>query len=75
MADGLNTVPVLRMHLEELVQTLDFVEGLLVSQDLQAEYRKMGTLPRPSRLTSKVQAQSERVRGYLMQEEENVSER
>lgn len=65
MSDGLNTVPVLRMHLEELARTLDFVEGLLVCQDLEAEYRKMGTLPRPSKLTTSVQNHMDRLRGYL----------
>jgi hypothetical protein len=70
MSDGLNTVPVLIMHLEEVERVLDFVEGLLVSQDLQAEYRKMGTLPRPSKLTQKVQEQRARVQGYLQIEED-----
>lgn len=74
MNDGLNTVAVIRMHLEDMERTLDFVEGLLVSQDLQTEYRKMGTLTRPSRLTLKVREQRERIRGYLRQEEPDVFE-
>jgi hypothetical protein len=65
MSDGLNAIPVLHMHLEELERTLDFVEGLLVAQDLQADYRKMSTATTRSRLTQKVQEQRERLQGYL----------
>lgn len=70
MSDGLNTVSVLRVHLEDMKRTLDFVEGLLVSQDLQAEYRKMGTLNRPSKLTQMVQKHSSTLQGYLVTEED-----
>jgi hypothetical protein len=73
MDDGLNTVPVLRMHLDELLRTLTFVEGLLVAQDLQTEYKAMATVTRPSRLTQDVQKALQRVEGYLL-EEENVPE-
>lgn len=65
MSDGLNTVPVLRMHLEELELTLVHCEGLLSAMDLQQGYRDMSTLNRPSRLTTNVGQQVDRVRGYL----------
>jgi len=73
MDDGLNTVPVLRIHLDELLRTLTFVEGLLVAQDLQTEYKAMARVTRPSRLTQDVQKALQRVEGYLV-EEENVPE-
>ena len=63
--DRLNVVPVLKGHLAELERTLGFVEGLLASLDLQAEYRKMGTLHQPSQLTRAVQTAQARVQGYL----------
>ncbi len=63
--DRLNVVPVLKGHLVELERTLTFVEGMLVALDLQDEYRKMGTLHQPSKLTNSVQTQLERWRGYL----------
>ena len=65
MSDGLNTVPVLRMHLEELEKALVHCEGLLSAMDLQQGYRDMSTLNRPSRLTTNVGQQVDRVRGYL----------
>lgn len=65
--DSLNVVPVLKGHLADLERTLMFVEGLLVAQDLQAEYRKMGTLNQPSQLTRAVQEQADRIRGYLQE--------
>jgi hypothetical protein len=71
MDDGLNVVPVLKGHLADLERTLMFVEGLLVSQDLQTEYRKMGTLNRPSQLTKRVQQQRERILGYLNEDDED----
>lgn len=75
MDDGLNVVPVLRVHLEELQQTLMNCEGLLTSLDLQQEYRAMGKMIRPSRLTQDVQRKLQRVEGYLMEEDdEPVSE-
>lgn len=75
MADttSLNVVPVLEGHLVDLERTLEFVEGLLVSQDLQAEYRKMGTMNQPSQLTRSVQQARTRVQGYL-QEADDVPE-
>lgn len=72
MADGLNTVPVLEGHLEELERTLSFVEGVLVALDLQAEYRQMGTVSKPTPLTRDVVKQLARVRGYLRQEDDDV---
>jgi hypothetical protein len=69
MDDRLNTVPVLRGHLADLAQTLEFVEGLLVSHDLTVEFRNMKAVTRPSRLTVDVQKQRERVRGYLQVDE------
>jgi hypothetical protein len=69
MDDGLNTVPVLRMHLEEIARALVYVEGLLVSQDLQTQYKAMANVTRPSRLTQDVQRQLERVQGYLVEED------
>lgn len=71
MDDRLNTVPVLRGHLEDLQQTLQFVEGLLVSHDLTVEYRNMAAVTRPSRLTLRVQQQRERLAGYLRAEQED----
>ena len=65
MTDGLNTVSVLQIHLEELEQTLVHCEGLLSAMDLQQGYRNMGTLNQPSRLTQNVGQQVDRVRGYL----------
>lgn len=75
MADGLNVVPVLRVHLEEIEQTLANCEGLLTSLDLQQEYRNMGKLVRPSRLTQDVQRKLERVQGYLLTDEAEEDER
>jgi hypothetical protein len=69
MDDGLNTIPVLRMHLEEIARALVYVEGLLVSQDLQTQYKAMANVTRPSRLTQDVQRQLERVQGYLVEED------
>lgn len=63
--DRLNVVPVLKGHLAELERTLMFVEGLLVSLDLQEQYRKMATLHQPSQLTESVQSALARVSGYL----------
>jgi hypothetical protein len=65
--DGLNVVSVLKGHLAELERTLGFVEGLLVSLDLQGQYQKMGTLHSPSQLTRAVQAAQARVQGYLQE--------
>lgn len=64
---GLNVVSVLEGHLVELERVLGFVEGLLVSLDLQDQYAKMGTLHSPSQLTRSVQTQQARVRGYLQE--------
>jgi hypothetical protein len=71
MADGLNTVPVLRMHLEELERVLTYVEGTLSARDLQRQYEQMGTLHKPSRLSTSVGSQLERVRGYMALEDED----
>jgi hypothetical protein len=71
MADGLNTVPVLRMHLEELERVLTFVEGTLSARDLQRQYEQMGSLHKPSRLSTSVTSQLERVRGYMAMEDED----
>ena len=68
--DSLNVVPVLKGHLVELERVLGFVEGMLVSLDLQSEYRKMGTLNQPSQLTRAVQTHQARIRGYLLQEQD-----
>lgn len=65
MNDSLNVVPVLEGHLVDLERMLTFVEGLLVSQDLEVEYRKMGTLNHPSKLTKAVQEHRRRIQGYL----------
>lgn len=70
MDDGLNTVAVLRMHLEELRRTLSFVEGALAARDLGNQYIQMGTLNRPSKLTAAVSSQIERLDGYLVSDEE-----
>jgi cell division protein ZapA (FtsZ GTPase activity inhibitor) len=72
--DGLNVVPVLKGHLAELERVLGFVEGLLVSLDLQAEYQKMGTLSQPSHLTRAVQTAQARVQGYLQEQHEPTPE-
>ena len=74
MTDGLNVVPVLRVHLEELQQTLAHCEGLLTSLDLQQEYRNMGKMVRPSRLTQDVQRKLQRVEGYLILEDDEPVE-
>jgi hypothetical protein len=58
-------ITVLRQHLEELERVLDYTLGLLTSQDLAAEYKKMSTAPSQSRLTRSVEGQLQRVRGYL----------
>lgn len=68
--DQFDTVPVLRLHLEEFQKTLTFVEGLLVAQDLQREYAAMANTTRPSRLTQDVQRQLERLNGYLQENDE-----
>ena len=73
--DDFDTVPVLRMHLEELAQTLAFVEGLLSAQDLQKDYVAMtATMSRPSRLTTNVRKAQERVHGYLQEESDELSQ-
>lgn len=66
--DDFDTVPVLRLHLDELMRTLTAVEGLLVAQDLQREYLAMANTIRPSRLTQDVQRQLGRVGGYLQED-------
>lgn len=71
MNDSPNIVPVLKAHLVEWEQTLAITEGLLVAQDLTQEYKNMGTMTRPSRLTTNVQRQLERVRGYLVEPEDD----
>lgn len=71
MDDRLNTVAVLRGHLVDLERTLVFVEGLLVAHDLTVEYRNMAAVTRPSRLSTDVQKQRERVQGYLATEVDN----
>lgn len=71
--DDFDTVPVLRLHLEEMVRTLTIVEGLLTAQDLQREYLAMANTIRPSRLTQDVQRQLARLNGYA-QEESDVPE-
>lgn len=74
MSDGLNTVPVLYMHLEEFERVLAHCEGLLVAQDLESGYKSMANTSRPSRLTQAVQNGLDRVRGYMVTEDEDVSE-
>lgn len=75
MDNGLNAVPVLRVHLEELEKTLAHCEGLLCALDLQGEYRNMAKVIRPSRLTQDVQRRLERVQGYLLTDEAEENER
>lgn len=70
--DGLNTVPVLAVHLDEIRSALAHCEGLLTAMDLQNEYKAMTNLTRPSRLTLAVRAQLDRVEGYLTPEAEDV---
>lgn len=66
--DDFDTVPVLRLHLDELMRTLQTMEGLLVAQDLQREYLAMANTIRPSRLTQDVQRQLGRIGGYLQED-------
>jgi hypothetical protein len=68
MADGLNTVPVLRMHLEELERVLGFVEGLLSAQSLQSQYTQMASVYKPTPLLRNVEQQIGRLQGYLQTE-------
>jgi hypothetical protein len=58
-------IVVLDIHLEELVKTLEMAHTYHAARDLAKEAEKMATAPSSSRLTRALDAQLQRVRGYL----------
>jgi hypothetical protein len=71
MADEFDQIPVLRIHLEEIYRAVDAAYGKMASLDLARAYDTMSPgFHRPSNLTRALEAQKERVEGYLTPPEE-----
>lgn len=67
-----DTIPVLRGHLEEIFSALDAASGYHSADDLARQYKNVGGTFRPSNLTKRLESARERVDGYLSQEEADV---
>lgn len=69
--DGIN---ILRGHVGELVRVLEASFGYHDATDLARQFQNLGGVHRPSNLTKALNTQLERFKGYLLLEEEDVSE-
>lgn len=71
MADKsfIESITILRGHLEEIQEALDAARGFHVADDLARQYRNIGGTARPSNLSRKLEKALTRVEGYLQQEE------
>lgn len=71
MADPTDVVGVLRVHLEEIREALDWFRGLTTSLDLADGYRQGKMTRRPSRAAQIAEQAHERCEMYLRVEEED----
>lgn len=69
-----DTLVVLRGHLEELEQALETATSYHVADDLRNQYKNVGGTVRSSNLTKRLEAALDRVRGYLEESADGISE-
>jgi hypothetical protein len=58
-------IPVLRIHLEQLVQAIDSAYGFHTADDLARQFKNVGGTFRPSNLTKRLENALELGGGYL----------
>jgi hypothetical protein len=61
----MDEITVLRHHLEELERALDHAYTYFAARDLAKAAEQMSTAPSSSRITKTLEAQIQRLRGYL----------
>jgi hypothetical protein len=69
--DYVEVIPVLRGHLEEINEALIAAFGYVEALDIAEQFRNVGGVVRQSNLQKRLENVSERLKGYLAQEEEN----
>ena len=76
MADRtfIEPVPILRGHLEEIVDVLQLAHGYHEANDLAHKYRNVGRVTHPSVLTTRLDKALSRAAGYLQEVNNGVSE-
>jgi hypothetical protein len=71
MVEYTDTIPVLRGHLEEMLQALQAAYGKSYAEDMARRYSQMDSSQhRAARLTGVLESQVGRVEGYLTPKEE-----
>lgn len=64
-------IPLLRIHLEQLVQAIDSAYGYHAADDLARQFKNVGGTFRPSNLTKRLENALELGNGYLAPPEED----
>lgn len=70
MPSPTDQLPVLRVHLEQLVAAIDTAYGYHSADDLARQFKNVGGTSRPSNLTRRLEQALELGNGYLAQPEE-----